>query len=332
MRWEDERYVRVYTRDTVDWQFLSFEAQALFVLLLRKVDRAGILKLGRHDSAKALAMAIGHPHRWEMVGKALEELVADGCIRIQDGVTLVPNFLEAQEAKASDKARQQKARELARDLAAAGMSHGVTAPSQIVTKEADFVTDGHTASHDVTPSRAVPSRAVPSEVLAPVASQPPLALEVQEPEGPSRFKQLRDAICAAYFEAKGAKYKWQGAKDTEALKRIMGVVSEDAEILARWRAGLAIAKGWLSIATVAQLDSKWNDLADVVPRRTGPACDVPGCELDGNDADTHGHRACREHMHEFTSWWREHRSPDPAEPGDFGTWLASIERKIRRVM
>ena len=35
MRWEDERYVRVYTRDTPGWLSLSFDAQAL--LFLKKV-------------------------------------------------------------------------------------------------------------------------------------------------------------------------------------------------------------------------------------------------------------------------------------------------------
>ena len=47
MDWSDERYVRVYTRDTPDWQCLSFLAQGLFCLILRKVDRAGVLPLGR---------------------------------------------------------------------------------------------------------------------------------------------------------------------------------------------------------------------------------------------------------------------------------------------
>ena len=35
MRWEDERYVRIYTRDTPSWMLLSWDAQALFLQLLR---------------------------------------------------------------------------------------------------------------------------------------------------------------------------------------------------------------------------------------------------------------------------------------------------------
>lgn len=161
MRWEDERYVRVYTRDTTDWLAFSFEAQALLLMLLRKVDRAGILPLGKHGK-RGVAIAVGHPRDWDRLEPALEELLADGCVRMgSDGASIVvPNFIFAQEARASDKARQQKARELARDLAAAeSVTHGDVS-SQIVTTS-------HAVSHAVTPCHtpsplAVLSRAVPS--------------------------------------------------------------------------------------------------------------------------------------------------------------------------
>lgn len=161
MRWEDERYVRVYTRDTVGWLTLSFDAQALFLLLLRKVDRAGLLEL---DSVgrRGVAVAVGHPREWTRLEPALEELLADGCVRLsEDGRRLlVPNFLAAQEAKASDRARQQKSRETARDVAAMNnrdsSSHGVTGGHEL----GQSVTPSHATSQSVTPSCAVLSRAV----------------------------------------------------------------------------------------------------------------------------------------------------------------------------
>lgn len=170
MRWEDERYVRVYTRDTVDWQGLSFDAQALFVLLLRKVDRAGLLDLGK-PGKRGVAVAIGHGRDWARLEPALEELLADGCVQIVDGGRrlLVPNFLAAQEAKASDKSRQQKSRETARDTAALhdvmsrdGESHGVT----VGHVAGQNVTPSHAESRHVTPSCAVPSHAMPSSLSA----------------------------------------------------------------------------------------------------------------------------------------------------------------------
>ncbi|MCU0693747.1 MAG: hypothetical protein MUF54_20350 [Polyangiaceae bacterium] len=90
MRWTDERYVRVYTRDTIDWLSLSFEAQGLLTLILRKVDRAGLLRLGSRGKP-AIAVLVGHPTRWSTIGPALDELLADGCVRIDGDMLVVPN-------------------------------------------------------------------------------------------------------------------------------------------------------------------------------------------------------------------------------------------------
>jgi hypothetical protein len=200
MRWEDERYVRVYTRDTVDWQGFSFDAQALFLMLLRKVDRAGLLDLGK-PGKRGVAVAVGHPREWARLEPALEELLTDGCVRLVDEGRrlLVPNFLSAQEAKSSDKARQQKSREVARDAAALqdvmqrdSASHGVTESHT----RSHGVTGGHTTSQPVTPSRAVPCCAVPSRaersdaaspVSAPTAAeQRPLVDVTPTPPKPKR--------------------------------------------------------------------------------------------------------------------------------------------------
>jgi len=120
MRWEDERYVRVYTRDTVDWLALSWDAQALLMQLLRKVDRAGLLPLTRHGK-RGVAVAVGHPSLWARIEPALDELLADGCIEIRANVLLFRNFIAAQEAPQSDRQRKAESRARAADLAAAGL-------------------------------------------------------------------------------------------------------------------------------------------------------------------------------------------------------------------
>jgi len=43
MDWSNERYVRVYTRDTAEYLALCWQAKALLSLLLRKCDRAGVV-------------------------------------------------------------------------------------------------------------------------------------------------------------------------------------------------------------------------------------------------------------------------------------------------
>ncbi len=115
MRWEDERYVRLFTRDAPSWLTLSFDAQALLMHLLRKVDRAGILPLGKLGP-KGVAVAIGHPQLWDRLQPALNELLEDGCVRLSGEQLLVPNFLEAQECAMSNAARKRTSRERARAL------------------------------------------------------------------------------------------------------------------------------------------------------------------------------------------------------------------------
>jgi len=120
LNWSDERYVRVYTRDTPEWLCLSFPAQGLFCLLMRKVDRAGILPLGKLGR-RAVAVAIGFAGDWVRLEPALDELVADGCVHIEGDLLVIPNFLDAQEAESSEKARARKYREKNRDLAKLGL-------------------------------------------------------------------------------------------------------------------------------------------------------------------------------------------------------------------
>jgi hypothetical protein len=160
MRWEDERYIRVYTRDTPDWLCLSFLAQGLFCLILRKVDRAGLLKLGKHGK-KAVAIVIGFPGDWSRLEPALEDLIADGCVQIRGEYLVVPNFIEAQEATQSDAQRKRESRARSRDIAAAAAVLETDKTSESVTdghETGQKVTSGHGASQVVTPNCAVPSR------------------------------------------------------------------------------------------------------------------------------------------------------------------------------
>lgn len=168
MRWEDERYVRLYVRDTGDWMALSWDAQALLMQLLRKVDRAGALALGKHGK-RTVAIVLGRVDIWESrIEPALEELLADGCLISTPNALFFPNYLPAQESATSDAQRKREERERARALLLA--SQLVTkrdSESRDVTKShevTDGVTSGHAASQPVTPTHAVPCRAEPAEL------------------------------------------------------------------------------------------------------------------------------------------------------------------------
>lgn len=154
MRWEDERYVRVYTRDTTDWVALGWEAQSLFVLTMRKVDRAGILDLGK-SGVRGLAALVAMP--LEVVERALPVLLADGCVVMRGTVLVIPNFIEAQEAKQSDAQRKREQRARDRDLASEGVTNRDHSSRNVTGADGP----PPPASESVTPSCAVPSRADP---------------------------------------------------------------------------------------------------------------------------------------------------------------------------
>lgn len=118
MHWADERYVRLYTRDTPDWLALSWQARALFIFILRKVDRSGVMDMGRAGE-RGLAALCAMPQ--DVVETALPELLADGCVERQGTSLIVPNFLDAQESRASGAARQRECRERRRDMMRNGL-------------------------------------------------------------------------------------------------------------------------------------------------------------------------------------------------------------------
>lgn len=118
MNWPDERYVRVYTRDTTEWMLLGWEGQCVLVMMMRKADRAGIVDMGRHGP-RGLAVLLGMPV--DIVTRGLEGLFADGCVERHDNKLVIRNFIEAQEAVASPAQRQRVYRERERDAIRAGL-------------------------------------------------------------------------------------------------------------------------------------------------------------------------------------------------------------------
>lgn len=162
MRWEDERYVKLFTRDTLTTRRLGWEGRAVLWELFRKVDRVGIAEIGDEPPEEALAGLTGIPAKICKVAWPRLSGGNDPVVTLRDKgasrALFIPNFMPAQEAKASDTARKQKQRETARSREMAGLlsqsqRDDVTPcddPSQDVTK-------GHDLSRGVTPSLAVPS-------------------------------------------------------------------------------------------------------------------------------------------------------------------------------
>lgn len=124
MDFSDERYVRVYIRDTATWNLLEWEGQTVFVLLMRKFDRVGLLDISDGlTAAEAIQAVIKVPA--PVVDVGLAKLLKYQVLVVDQKRIMSPKFLEAQEARQSDAARQRDSRARKRDLARAELM-GVT--------------------------------------------------------------------------------------------------------------------------------------------------------------------------------------------------------------
>lgn len=169
MDWSNERYTRLYTRDTKTWILIGWEGQCLFSLLLRKADRAGMIDDVRDADDISVILRNGMPV--DSIAIGLDNLTRYGVVTICDAGMVIPNFIDAQESAQSDKQRGKSSRERRRDIAKRDhLSQNVTQKSQNVTEPSHPVTPGHTASQSVTP--CLPS--VPSVPSVPCRADPPV--------------------------------------------------------------------------------------------------------------------------------------------------------------
>ncbi len=156
MDWANERFVLLYTRDTVTWKLLTWEARAVLMFLFRKVDRAGVIELGP-DGLDGLAALIEVPV--EVLERTVPQLTRAerATVTIRDGWLALPNFLDAQETPRSDRQRKRDSRETRRDVALA-CERGLLSPetAAAVTKRDTTVTVGHAESRTVTPTLTLP--------------------------------------------------------------------------------------------------------------------------------------------------------------------------------
>lgn len=160
MRFEDEQYVRLYKRDTTSWLMLPWQGRCVLPLILKACDRAGIIDLGE-DGWEGLAVTIKVP--LEIVEAAMPEILKRKILVLRpDGIMIWPKFIEAQEAKQSDKARQKSARDRARDLALAQARGIEVSQGPAPTPDATVTSCSDTVTPRDAPSR---KRSTPDETV-----------------------------------------------------------------------------------------------------------------------------------------------------------------------
>lgn len=116
MDWGNERYVRLYVRDSADLLAVGWEGRLVFYELLRHVDRAGVLDTGGDiDIVPEMIRVPG-----DVFQAGFARLKRRRVVQLTDRAIVIPNFLEAQETPASDAHRMREMRARRRDLAMAG--------------------------------------------------------------------------------------------------------------------------------------------------------------------------------------------------------------------
>lgn len=126
MNFEDEHYVRIYTRDTKTWLRWGWEGQCVFMATMRKLDKAGILDVD--DPIEDVALVTGLPV--EIVTAGLPRVLRSGTFEVRNGRLVCPRYIEGQTAAKSDAQRMREHRERRRAEARGGI---VTNPNGSVT-------------------------------------------------------------------------------------------------------------------------------------------------------------------------------------------------------
>lgn len=189
MDWTDEKYVKLFTRDTVTWRSWPWQGRAVLPLLLRAVDNAGILQVGAREPVRSVALMIDVPE--DVVKPGLDALLSDGTAEIVNGVLILPKFNEAQESRKTNaqakREQREKAKAMARTVQAPEVStqHRQTAADDVLSA-ADLGRSGHPPSPALPDPVPCPS---PDEVATPKKlPAPPLPREPDDPFiGPEAF-------------------------------------------------------------------------------------------------------------------------------------------------
>lgn len=114
MDWANEKYVRLFVRDTVTWKMLPWKSKLLLPAILRKLDRSGVIDLDGHGLA-AVAAVTEVPI--EFVEEAMPALLAPhgpkrtGVFNMDEHRLTMPNYIPAQETRQSDAQRKRDSRE-----------------------------------------------------------------------------------------------------------------------------------------------------------------------------------------------------------------------------
>lgn len=145
MKWETERWIKLYTRDTVTWRRWGWQGQCVFLQLLRRVDSTGGIDLDGLEPWEAVSIASdGMPE--DICRAGVDALLSTGTCVVEAGELRLPNYAAAQESRTSDAERKRRQRakrkreQESQDVTASGTSRTSVTPCDSRSQQ---VTDGH---------------------------------------------------------------------------------------------------------------------------------------------------------------------------------------------
>jgi hypothetical protein len=112
MNYDDEHWIKVYTRDTAGWLAMSWQARGLALEIARRLPKkTGELSLGRRG-LEALAGLLRAP--WSEIEVYVQELIADGRLEYDATRQVIrdPGHVVRQSAVTSPAERKRRQREL----------------------------------------------------------------------------------------------------------------------------------------------------------------------------------------------------------------------------
>jgi len=242
MDFADEHYVKLFTRDTVTWRSWPWQSKALFPLLMRVVDHAGILSVGTREPARSVALMVMLPE--DVVTPGLEALLADETVELVGGSLIITRFVDAQESRKTNAQAKREQREKAKAMVRAAQVLEATATHR------QTATDGGRSGHPPSPALlcpALPEKTSPrrKRAAAPVGTEPD-----------RRHAPLVAVLEKAWGRERPLDGSWVfTGRDAKAVTSLLAKASPE-EIGVRWSRALS-RTGFPTVRRVHELDEHW---------------------------------------------------------------------------
>jgi hypothetical protein len=213
VNWSEEKYVKLFTRDTPTWRSWPWQARATAPLLMRALEGEGSLSVGRLDVNRAVAVTVNLPE--EVVAPGLAAMLDDGTLALNDGRLWWPKFEEAQESRKSDAQKQRDYRDRKR------------------RKEHGTAVTGRYSALPSSPAQPSTAQTAPSEL----PREKPAATKASAKAADPHHASLRAALIEVFRRKRGAQYPFDYGREDAEVRRLLKLGLEPV-VLAAWERAL----------------------------------------------------------------------------------------------